>query len=102
MPFCIPMTRVCGPISVSICGSTGRIWCALSATITQSTAPTDAMSSVAATCAEKSPRSDFTSTPPRSRIAARCGPRAISVTSAPPRASDAPTYAPIAPAPTTA
>ena len=58
-------------------------------------------SSVACGCAWKSPRGLSTVTP-RSRMAARCSPRAIRWTSAPPRSSAAPTYAPIAPAPTTA
>ena len=74
---------------------------ALSPRKTKSTGPTSLGSSVAGGCASKSPRSDSTRTP-FLRSASRCAPRAIRCTSVPPRARAAPTYAPIAPAPSTA
>src|SRR5215469_13007858 len=66
-----------------------------------STGLISAGSSVAWGWARKSPRGLMTVTPSR-LMAARCSPRATRWTSAPPRCRAAPTYAPIAPAPTTA
>ena len=98
MPFCAGRTTVSGPMSGGSSGAMGMSPCAFTASTTTSATPTSAASLVAKTLAVKSP-SGLRTTTPRSRIAARCGPRAMSATSSPARLSLAPKYAPIAPAP---
>src|SRR3989344_3787013 len=79
----------------------GSTWCALSARITTSCAPASLSLLVAltlrATCSLPSSSISFR---PFRRVASRCAPRAISVTSLPASASLAPINPPMAPAPT--
>src|SRR3954453_17712546 len=101
MPFCAAITAVSSWRSGSSRFPHVAYELAFSPRKTKSTGPISDGSSVAGGCASKSPRSDSTRTPSR-RIAARLSPRATRWTSVPPRASAAPTYAPMAPAPRTA
>src|SRR5262249_30805769 len=78
-------TAVSGPRRGPSRGAISARWRALSVRMTESALATTSRSSVQGGCATKLPSASRTSTP-RSRIAARCAPRAIRVTSTPPRA----------------
>src|SRR5437879_3271405 len=99
MPFWAVTTAVSGPRSGPRRGAiSGRLW-AFRVRITASAPVTTERSSVHGGCATKVSSASRTSTP-RSRMAARCAPRATRVTSTPARAMRAPRKAPVAPAPT--
>ena len=88
-PFCAGNTTVSSPSTSPRRGAISGSVYAFTPRTTTSASATASSSSVAGTRASKSPRGDRTRTP-RSRSASSCGPRAISTTSAPPRASAAP------------
>jgi hypothetical protein len=98
MPFCVLTTTVSGPSSGCSCGASAVRLCALTPRNTTSAAPMVARSPVTCGRTSKSP-SSLSTRSPRASMARRCGPRANRTTSAPARASRAPMYPPIAPAP---
>src|SRR3954454_23942490 len=101
-PFCSGMTPVCAPSSGLIASPALSTSHSLTQNSTISTGPTSAGLSVACVGARwVSPRLLWTLRP-WLFMAARCGPRAMKVTSAPALASAAPKPPPTPPAPTTA
>ena len=89
-PLCSGRTAVCAPIMGRMASAAASIWCVLVAKRTMSTGPTAAGSSVAwAGKVVKSPKT-LSMRKPCSRMARRCSPRAMSVTSSPDFASNPP------------
>src|SRR3990172_1675631 len=101
MPFWVVTTMVLSWNRLGISLAMGSPWCALSVRITTSCTPASLSLLVAltlrATCSLPSSSISFR---PSRRMASRCAPRAISVTSSPASASFAPIKPPMAPAPT--